>query len=622
MSDFIPQSNPLFCYSSEIWNPILQNPPLKNRNSGEGNKHAYIILLHKSFSKKPSIKGRLRRIFKYLAFLILFLIPSSLPASYEIIQNIIQEVNTNEMMKTIYDLQENIDINSPDKSYKSRYCLRVRESSDPTDGACDNSAEYIYNKFASYGLDVEYDSFIHTITKKSDNNKEITESYKMRNVIATLPGKGVNKNMTYIICSHYDSIAGLSARWIWDWKTLPAPGANDNASGTAVVLESARILSKYDFDFTIKFITFSGEELGMFGSKYYAGNAWKLNQKIAGVINLDMLGYDPDELDIDIVTNEDSQWMANAIYYVLNEHYIDLKVNRTIDPKMIYSDHSSFWKSGYNAVLVTEGLDSMSNESSPMKHTPEDTIDNINPELLLKSAKLIIATLARLADSMIDDVIDIDLAINPIRILQLQHKSMIINTNINNYGIIDATGVKVQIWLIPPESWLLPVLLKELTLDIKANSFYELIEPIRLNSWGNNTIIIRINTDFHVFESNFTNNVARKIISLEDRLEISNFIIYPNPIIANKHSELNIRYSLSQNADVTLNIYDIVGELIYSQKIAIGENGGKLGPNNIKWVIDSHESKPIASGIYICYATVIGEDGKSQSIIRKLALIR
>ena len=598
------------CHSRKSWNPdkYIHSP------------YRRCIARHALHKISPFTKGGLRGI---LILLILFLIPNLLSASdqYTIIQNIIQEVSIDNMLNTISDLQENVDINFPDKAYRSRYCLRVRDASDPTDGACDNAADYIYNKFASYGLEVEYDSFIHTVTKKSDD-KEVQESYRMRNVVATLPGKGVHRDMTYIICSHYDSIAGLSARWIWDWKELPAPGADDNASGTSAVLEAARILSKYEFGFTIKFITFSGEELGMFGSKHYAGESWKLNHKIAGVLNLDMLGYDPDEPDIDIVSNDDSQWLANAINYVYDQHNINLGVNKVVDPKLIYSDHSSFWKSGYSAIMVTEVADSKSDEFSPVNHSPDDTIDKINPDLLFNSSKLIIATLASLADPASAQSPNIDLAITSLNLVKSSSKGITLTADISNLGNEDATEIKAQIWLTPPEDWLTPTLLKELNFDLDAMSSYEITENINLSTWGDYAFIIRINTDFGIFETNFTNNMAQKALSLSEEIGIMDFLIYPNPVIANKHDEVNIRYSLSRDANVKLNIYNLLGKLIYSENFVPAENGGKRGPNNnIRW--DLHGSdNAVASGIYICHVTAVDEGGKARSISGKLALIR
>ena len=96
-----------------------------------------------------------------------------------------------------------------------------------------------------------------------------------------------------IVCAHYDSTSTQA--------TTHAPGADDNASGTAAVMEMARVLAGYQFDYTIKFIAFSAEEWGLYGSRHYAQAAKQRGEQIVGVVNLDMIGYvdlEPEDLDI------------------------------------------------------------------------------------------------------------------------------------------------------------------------------------------------------------------------------------------------------------------------------------------------------------------------------------
>ncbi|MGB9594845.1 MAG: M20/M25/M40 family metallo-hydrolase, partial [Candidatus Poribacteria bacterium] len=439
----------------------------------------------------------------------------------KIILNIVRSVNLNNIMQTILDLQENRDINASDKVYKSRYCLRVRDTDNPTDGACDNAGDYIFNKLSSYGLQVEFDLFDHIITDKFTGKQS---KYKMRNVISTLKGKGLHSDITFIVCAHYDSFAGLSAGWMWDWGILPAPGADDNASGVAVLLEFARILSQYEFDFTIKFIAFTGEELGMFGSKDYAKKASSRGEKIAGVINIDMIGFDEDKLDIDIIANYDSEWLGYAIEYNQREFGINLVVNKIIDPKMIYSDHSSFWKFGYSAVLVNEGINE---KQSKINHTADDTIEKLNPDLIYETTKLIISTIARLADPVTEDnnEINADLAID----IDPTYKSLIIEPQtrvtlkamIKNLGDENANNITTQIWLIPPELWLQPKLIRELKLNLKPKMFQTIAETININNWGDYQIVIKVNPDYGIFESNYLNNVARALINVTSKYGIS-----------------------------------------------------------------------------------------------------
>ena len=108
-------------------------------------------------------------------------------------------------------------------------------------------------------------------------------------VVAVLPGSAEPEKRV-IVCAHYDSInlhaTGNKA------AEAPAPGADDDASGTAVVLELARVLSQYHFRKTIVFIAFAGEELGFVGSSHYASRAKAHHEQIEAVLNNDIVGSD------------------------------------------------------------------------------------------------------------------------------------------------------------------------------------------------------------------------------------------------------------------------------------------------------------------------------------------
>jgi Zn-dependent M28 family amino/carboxypeptidase len=120
------------------------------------------------------------------------------------------------------------------------------------------------------------------------------------NLIARLPGASRPEEV-FIICAHYDSTSQNPYNW--------APGADDNASGTAAVLTAARVLANFRFDRTIEFCLFTAEELGLLGSQEYAAECRDAGKKIVGVINLDMLIHPTDDrqpslpLDCDILTD-------------------------------------------------------------------------------------------------------------------------------------------------------------------------------------------------------------------------------------------------------------------------------------------------------------------------------
>lgn len=190
------------------------------------------------------------------------------------------------------------------------------------------------------------------------------------NLIARLPGASRPEEV-FIICAHYDSTS--QNPYIW------APGADDNASGTAAVLTAAEVLTNFRFDRTIEFCLFTAEELGLLGSQFYAQECQNAGKKIVGVINLDMLIHPTDDrqpsfaLDVDILTNAQSQKLASVLRWSL-ETYTPLDVEVHVDT-IRASDHNSFWDIGANAVAVSENTPQEAmGGATTVYHTTNDVI--------------------------------------------------------------------------------------------------------------------------------------------------------------------------------------------------------------------------------------------------------
>ena len=164
--------------------------------------------------------------------------------------------------------------------------------------------KWIYEQFRSYSprLEVSYDQY--RLKKDHGRGSRIPDDVDLYNVVAVLPGT-TDKEERIIISGHYDTI-------IWRARpgtpapkpgrappmpiriTADAPGVTDDGSGTACVMELARVLSQYEFEKTIVFVTFAGEEEGLLGSTLYAEKASSANQKIEAVLNSDIIGSDVD----------------------------------------------------------------------------------------------------------------------------------------------------------------------------------------------------------------------------------------------------------------------------------------------------------------------------------------
>ncbi len=230
---------------------------------------------------------------------------------------------------------------------------------------CNAVAELIYNESRSYGLDVIYDEW----------RKNGLEG---KNVVATL--KGIS-NFTIIISAHYDSYP-------------TSPGADDDGSGVACVLMAAKILSEYSFLHTIKFIAFSGEEQGLYGSEWYARNAYEREEDIIADIQLDGVGHAVSKeggSKIRISANDASTWLTDIAENVANVYdEIGLQIIR--HRNFPGSDHQSFLNYGYEGIFFLE------DEFNPHYHSAQDTIEHVNISYLAKVCRLAVATLATAAN--------------------------------------------------------------------------------------------------------------------------------------------------------------------------------------------------------------------------------
>jgi photosystem II stability/assembly factor-like uncharacterized protein len=227
-----------------------------------------------------------------------------------------------------------------------------------------------------------------------------TGAWKLnKNVVATKQGTVSEEQV--IICGHYDSISQISA--------TRAPGADDNASGTSAVLESARILGDWPFERTIKFICFAGEEQGLLGSSEYAGRALYAGDDIVAVLNCDMIAYvDVAPEDVDIVSDSASEWFADFAIDCANAYVPTLPATKIVDASYVYGDHASFWRVGYHALDCQEDTPI----NYPAIHTTGDLIENLTQSFATDVVRMTVATLAELAipDTSVSGIVEPEIA--------------------------------------------------------------------------------------------------------------------------------------------------------------------------------------------------------------------
>jgi len=231
----------------------------------------------------------------------------------------------------------------------------------------DLAADYLVEKLTSFGLSPE----------KQDYDENGTN-------IITIQ-EGLEKpDEYYMICAHYDGV------------TFHA--ADDNASGSATVLETARILSGLEFPYSIIYALWDEEEIGLIGSRNYAQDADGNELDIRGVINIDMIGYDGNDDGLVEIHTKDvgtSGFITDAMVEV-NDDY-NLFLDPVIEnPGTSASDHSSFWNNGYGAVLLIEGY--YSGDFNPYYHSSDDRIDKFNIPYFHTAAQLAFGTITTLAN--------------------------------------------------------------------------------------------------------------------------------------------------------------------------------------------------------------------------------
>jgi len=238
----------------------------------------------------------------------------------------------------------------------------------------DLAASYIRNKLESYNLEVYDQPF----------NEEGL------NIIGVQYGI-LYPEQQYIICAHYDAVANYCA--------------DDNASGVAAVLEAARILSRYDLEYTLVYALWDQEEIGLVGSSYYASQARANNTDILGVVNMDMIGWDGDgDRLVDIHSSNIANSDSLAKLLVINNSVYDLNLNPVVyNPGTGASDHSSFWNTGYGAILLIEAY--YGEDLNPYYHSEEDRIEKFDYPYFHDMSRLAIGSISSMVQFSEDTLI-------------------------------------------------------------------------------------------------------------------------------------------------------------------------------------------------------------------------
>ena len=230
------------------------------------------------------------------------------------------------------------------------------------------ASEYLFSLYKSFGYEPEYQWF----------EPRGALGGKTANVVAKLTGTE-NPELVYVVGSHYDSVA-------------VGPGADDDTSGTAALLEAARVLAKHPQPATIIFASFTGEEAGLLGSREFVRLAQANKLQIVGALNNDMIGWANDNrLDNTI------RYSNDGIRDV--QHAAAMQFTRLIT-------YDARWHRGTDATAFFEaygdivgGIGSYPVLGNPHYHQPHDWLEGINHQLITETSKTTVATLMLLASS-------------------------------------------------------------------------------------------------------------------------------------------------------------------------------------------------------------------------------
>jgi len=219
------------------------------------------------------------------------------------------------------------------------------------------SRDWCYDKFVEFGYDsVVFDSFVYS----SDN---------VQNIIATKVGTTFPDHHI-IIGAHKDAVSG-------------SPGADDNGSGSAAVLEMARILKDIPTEMTIEFILFDGEEQGLNGSWHHANAAAAAGDSIVAMLNLDMIAFIDNSTQAKLYHGSDATWAQ--LWIDLADSLTDVNLNGVLSGTITASDHYPYQQNGYDVVFLFEYI------FSDVYHSYQDSTSYMDFVYMTKMVKGMLA---------------------------------------------------------------------------------------------------------------------------------------------------------------------------------------------------------------------------------------
>jgi Zn-dependent M28 family amino/carboxypeptidase len=244
-----------------------------------------------------------------------------------------------------------------------------------------SAEQFIYEYYQQLGLGVRYANWSYG-------------QYSGRNVVAEVRGN-TQPSQVLLVGGHLDNNSNI--------PYTNAPGADDNATGTAATLVLARLLAQYPPGLTVRFVHFTGEEQGQWGSKVYASALRQAGEQVVGFLNLDMIGWDGNGdrvVEIHTASGPKSNALADQ-YLERNDRYgVGLTFERKTTTASRFSDHSPFWDNNYASFLVIENFFDDAprlRDRNPYYHNVGDLASRVDYEYVARIARVTLAAFAELA---------------------------------------------------------------------------------------------------------------------------------------------------------------------------------------------------------------------------------
>lgn len=411
---------------------------------------------------------------------------------------------------------------------------------------------------------------------------------RFANVIGVLPGAlGPEATGTFCFTAHWDATSEreLALGNDWDPRTSPAPGADDNGSGVATILEAVRVMAargiRPQADLMIAFLdgeerqfrydpdsdTFLFSGLSLVGSGHLADSLSAAGANVFADVNADMVSYNPRVDSLAVITNAASQWLADAILAVPEGRSgwaSGLQLARSVKG-LNNSDHARFWQAGYDGVLVFETED-IGEHAAAYYHRTTDVVANSysrNGSMAAQTAELLVGLLESWSWTAADSTPNLlvtgeDIAVQQGTFVDVPTSPVGTEATVNT-GFTNRGGTYAGAW--------------SLTLDLQD------MDGRRIRTLGteSRTETIpaggRVKVKFPWLPENgergavrlavtLTGNgrtvVANRIHAVEGApLEVPHAYVYPNP--TRNPASAVVRYDLTRAGSVRLSVLDLDG---------------------------------------------------------------